>query len=145
MYMNHRTYRVENGNAVNPGRKTRNYLGIRKIDRYYDKNNSQLILMVSTAEMLDRELNTFLKEDRLILEAPLQPDYNRPYRTHLVGSDLLNDYENEVSVIGFSEIKLKPGYAYSLVSCQLINPALVKIILRSDAVFTKSHHRKNGN
>jgi hypothetical protein len=123
--------------------RTHNSLGIKKIDRIYDKNRNQLILMVNTHEMLDRELNTFLKHNNLILEAPIQMDYNRPFRTHLAGDDLRPDGGIDISLIGFAEIKLKPGYHYTVMSCQLINPTLVKIILNSRISFTANNHSKH--
>ena len=125
--------------------RTHNSLGIRKIDRIYDKNRNQLILMVNTSEMLDRDLNAFLKHNSLILEAPIQMDYNRPFRTHLTGDELLPDGEIDISLIGFAEIKLKPGYHYTVMSCQLINPTLVKIILNSRVTFIETNHVKTIN
>lgn len=123
-------------------KRTSNNLGIKKIDRVYDKYKDQLILMVNTREMLGREVNAFLKGNNLILEAPFQLDYNKPYRKHLIGKDLLYESEIDVSLIGFSKIKLKPGYHYTVLSCQLINPTLVKIILYSRISFINSNHFK---
>jgi len=99
-----------------------------------------LILMVSTREMLDREVSAFLKGDRLILEAPIQLDYNKPFRTNFQHGNRMLDGEKDMSLIGFSEITLKPGYHYSVLSCQLSNPTLVKIILESRFSFHKSPH-----
>ena len=120
--------------------RTRSNIGIRKIDRIYDKNKDQLILMVSTVEMLEREVNAFLKGNELILEASIQLNYNKPYRMHLAGEDIQHDSAFDISLIGFSEIKLKPGYHYTVISCQLINPTLVKIILGSQVSFAQYNH-----
>jgi hypothetical protein len=118
----------------------RNILGIKKVDRVYDKNKDELILLVNTREMLDAEVSACLKGNLLILEAPIQLDYNKPYHTKLAGGDPLRDSEIDLSLIGFSEVKLKPGYHYSLISCQLINPTLVKIILNSKISLVNSFH-----
>lgn len=131
MRMNHRSYQFTTDIAAERNRTTRNYLRIKKVDRRYDPGKDQLVLMVSTGELLDEDVNVFLKDNSLVLEAPYHLDYTRPYRAHLVGNRVLNNYENEVSLIAFSEIKLKPGYHYSILSQQLINPYLMKVILRS--------------
>ena len=137
MHVHHRNDHVP-GHSVPHMKNNRNYLGIKKIDRIYDNNSHQLVLLVSTKDMLGKEVNAILKGSNLILEAPYEMETNRPLRTHLIGREFLRDYENEVSVIGFSEIKLKPGYHYQVLSCQLINPNLVKILLQSKFSFNHS-------
>ena len=99
-----------------------------------------MILMVSTRELLDREVSAFLKGNNLILEAPIQLDFNRPYRTNFQNGKNPGDYDRDMSLIGFSEIALKPGYHYSVISCELSNPSLVKIILESRFSFHKTPH-----
>ena len=131
MRMNHRSSQFKTDMAAERHRTTRNYLKIKNVDRRYDTTRDQLVLMISTGEFLDREVNAFLKDNSLVLEAPCQLDYTRPYRTHLIGNRVLSNYENEVSLIAFSEIRLKPGYHYSILSQQLINPYLMKVVLKS--------------
>jgi hypothetical protein len=131
MRMNHRSFLITTDIAAARNRTTRNYLKINRVDRKYDPGKNHLVLMVSTGEFLDEDVNVFLKDNSLVLEAPYHLDYTRPYRAHLVGNRVLNNYENEVSLIAFSEIKLKPGFHYSIQSHDLINPYLMKIILRS--------------
>jgi len=112
-------------------RTTRNYLKINDVERHFDPAGSKLVLEVRTGETLDEEVHAFLQGNRLMLEAPCHLDFSRPYRSHLVGNRVLNNYDNEVSLIAFSEIKLKPGYHYSILSRELIDPHRVKIILRA--------------
>jgi len=140
--MNHRMYQNMSEQAAGQMGNNRDHLKIKKIDRVYDRNRDQLILMVSAGEMLDREVNVFLKENCLVLEAPHQLEYNKPFRTHLMDKETRYDTEMEDSPIGFSEVKLKPGYHYTLLSYQLINPTLLKIILKSNVSNRQSSHKK---
>ena len=143
MNMNHYMRHSISDQVSDLSKRNNNNLGIRKIDRIYDKYRDQLILMVNTREMLGREVNAFLKGNDLIMEAPFQLDYNKPYRRHLIGKDILYESEIDVSLIGFARIKLKPGYHYTVLSCQLINPNLVKIILHSRISFINPNEYKN--
>jgi hypothetical protein len=140
MYINQLVHQHMPEHLTGQTHKSGNNLGIRKIDRIYDKGKNQLILMVSTRELLDRDVSAFLKGSRLILEAPIQLDYNKPYRTNFQNGKPPRDYDRDMSLIGFSEIALKPGYHYSVISCQLSNPTLVKIILESRFSFHKTPH-----
>jgi hypothetical protein len=139
MYTNHRMYQNISEQAADHTRSNQDHLRIKKIDRIYDRHRNQLILMVSAGEMLDREVNVFLEDNSLVLEAPHQLEYNKPFRTHLMDKDPLYEAENEDSTIGFSEVKLKPGYHYSVLSYQLINPTLIKIILKSSVALHQSN------
>lgn len=125
--------------------KTRKRLAIKKIDRIYDRTNSQLTLLVSTREMLERELSVHVRGDSLILEAPIEFEFNHSFR-NFRREDLKPGNESEIELIGFSEIRLKPGYRYSVQPCQWINPELVKIILKCNPsisyMFNNKNHRK---
>ncbi len=79
--------------------------------------------------MVSREINAIVKGNRLILEAPLLSSYNKPFRTHLIGREIKNEFDEGLTEIGFSELKLKLGYHYNLVSCQTIDSKLIKVIL----------------
>ena len=142
MNMNHYMRHSISDQVSDLSKRNNNNLGIRKIDRIYDKYRDQLILMVNTREMLGREVNAFLKGNDLIMEAPFQLDYNKPYRRHLIGKDILYESEIDVSLIGFARIKLKPGYHYSVLSYQLINPTLIKIILKSSVALHQSNRNQ---
>lgn len=143
--MNHRMYQNISEQAAYYARSNQDHLRIRKIDRIYDRHRNQLILMVSAGEMLDREVNVFLEDNSLVLEAPHQLEYNKPFRTHLMDKDPVYKADNEDSTIGFSEVKLKPGYHYSVVSYQLINPTLLKIILKSNVAPHQSNRKQTLN
>lgn len=130
MYMkqiNHqRSFEHLNYNLI----KSQNHLRIRKVKKINEKVKEQLILLVDTDEIIDNQVNAFIKGNILILEAPYQLYDSKPLRTHLLDREKDGDLEEEVSVIGFSQIQLKKGFHYEVQSCQLINPGLVKVILR---------------
>ena len=119
---------------------THNNLGIKNIERIFNKPSSRLILMINTREKLDDEVNAFIRKDKLILESVIEMELNRPYRMHHTGRDLHDD-EMDISIIGFSEIDLKPGYRYQVQSCKLVNPNLVKVVLSSKETFGHAHRR----
>lgn len=131
------------GNNQEHMTEERQNMAIKKIDQIYDKRNDRLILMVSTKEMLEGEVKAFLKENTLILEAPIIRDYIKPVHTHLIDSEFLSKFDEEASLIAFSEVKLKPGYYYLIQSCQLVNSRLVKIILKSEFSFHKTKNLNN--
>ena len=139
MYWKEFMHQKNSHNTFPPHKKSINNLGIFKVDRKFNVNTNQLILLVQTSKNLDKEVDAFLEGNKLVLGSSLQMEFNQPYRAHLVDKDLYND-ELDVSIIGFSEIDLKPQYHYTLDSCQLINPNLVKIILTSKKFFITSNH-----
>ena len=130
MYMkqiNHqRSFEHLNYNLI----KSQNHLRIRKVKKINEKKKEQLVLLVDTDEIIDNEVNAFIKGNSLILEAPYQVFDSKPIRTHLLDRDTNGDLDEEISVIGFSQIQLRKGFHYELISCQLVNPGLVKILLK---------------
>ncbi len=110
--------------------KSNNHLGIQKIDLIRDQKKSQFILLMESPYTLIGEVQALMKGPNLILEAAFEPDYGKPFRIHLAGREYNPYYEYDDSVIGFSEIKLNPGYNYRIVSSEIVNSGLIKIILR---------------
>jgi hypothetical protein len=84
---------------------------------------------METTQMIDRDIRAFLKGNSLLLEAPLISSYNKPFRTHHLGQKNREEYEEGLTLIGFSEIKLKHGYKYHLISCQAFDSKMIKVIL----------------
>lgn len=124
--------------------RTHNNLSISKIDRHYNRNTQKMVLLVSTKEMIENDVNAFIKGNKLVVEAFIQLDFNKPYRTHLPGSEFANN-ELGVSLIGFSEIRLKKGYQYTVASCRKINAMLIEVILsRKNLFFSSSKYEKQG-
>jgi len=79
--------------------------------------------------MISRDVKAFLKGNSLLLEAPLFPSYDKPFRIHHLGKNTREEFEEGLTLIGFSEIKLKHGYQYHLISCQAFDTKMIKVIL----------------
>jgi hypothetical protein len=122
--------------------KTHNQLGISRIDRITDKHRNNLILLLESNQFLGEDFNALLKDGNLILEASLDPEYEKPIRTHLVEREILYDQDSMDPTIGFTEIKLNPVFQYSVLSCQVMNPGLIKIVLSYKSMH-KNHNKYN--
>lgn len=129
MYRNHVTHRPISAQLRNQFLKSENSLGIGNLSFIWDQGKKQLVLIMDTNQKISNEVRALLKGNRLTLEAPLISAYNKPFRTHLLGQDSRHEIEDGFTVIGFSEVKLKYGYHYHLISCQVINPNMIKVIL----------------
>jgi hypothetical protein len=105
-----------------------NSLGIVQTDFVWNLGNSHLVLIIETDQMLAKEIDARVRGNTLILEAPLLSDYEMPFKTHLIGQELRKEIEEGYSDIGISEVKLKPGYQYSLITCEVVEPKLIKVI-----------------
>lgn len=129
MNRNHISYRASAERMRPQFLSTRNSIGIVQTESLWDKNRKQIVIIIKTNQMVSREVNIMLKGNSMTLEAPLVSSYDKPFRTHKVGKENRNEIEEGFTIIGFSEFKLKPGYQYSLISSQVINPNLIKVIL----------------
>jgi hypothetical protein len=92
---------------------------------------------------LDHEVNAFLQGLNLVIEAPRQLEYEKPFRMHLIGADTLTDYEKGGNEIGFSEVQLNQGFSYSILSYRMVTPGLLKIILNFKQHKSKSEKNVN--
>jgi hypothetical protein len=129
MYRNHYTPSLSFEKVRHHFSPSANTLGIRNTNFIWDRKRQQLVLIIETDQMDSQDINAFLKGNSVILEAPLMSSYNKPFRTHLVKQKNDDDFEEDLMVIGFSEVKLKPGYIYHLISCQAIDSKILKVIL----------------
>ncbi|MFH0758887.1 MAG: hypothetical protein V2B15_16480 [Bacteroidota bacterium] len=129
MYRNHFASSLSSEKARHHFSTSGNTLGIRNTNFIWDRKRQQLVLIIETDQMISQDMNVLLKDDRIILEAPVVTSINKPIRAHLVGQKNSDDYEEDLVVIGFSEVKLKPGYLYHLISRQAVNPKMLKVIL----------------
>ena len=109
--------------------KSHNDLEIGRIDYLKDTQRDQLVIFMESNLLYDREVNALLQGNNLIIEAPRSLEYEKPFKTHLVDKESLSDYEKGVLEIGFSEVRLNPGFRYAILSCRMINPGLLKVIL----------------
>lgn len=118
--------------------KSRNDLKISRIDYLKDTQRGQLVIFLESDLLYDREVNALLQENNLIIEAPRSLEYEKPFKTHLIDKESLSDYEKGVLAIGFSEVHLNRGFRYTIFSCQMINPGLLKVILSFHPVIKNS-------
>ncbi len=110
--------------------KSNNHLGIQRIDLITDRKRNQFILLMKSPYMLTGDIQALMKGPNLILEAAFEPDYGKPFRIHVTGREYKPFYEYDDSLIGFSEIRLNPGYHYRIVSSEILNSGLIKVILK---------------
>jgi hypothetical protein len=106
-----------------------NSLGIMYTESYWDKNRKQIDYIIKTSQMVTREIDVNLKDDMITLESPMVSSYEKPSRSEELGKKMGSDVEEGLTVTGFSEFRLKPGYQYTLLSSQVINPNLIKVVL----------------
>jgi hypothetical protein len=123
--------------------RSRNKLDINRIDYLKDTERCRLIIFLEIGLSQVKEVNAFLKEKTLIIEAPLIPDYAKPFRTHLMAQEILSYEEDGVPEIGFSEVQLDKGYNYELCSFHMINPGLLKVILSYHPTKNKNKYETN--
>ena len=97
-------------------------------DFVWNLNKSHLVVIIETDRMLAREIDARIRDNTLVLEAPLISSYEMPYKTHLIGQELRKEIEEGYGEIGISEVRLKPGYQYSLITCEVVEPKLIKVI-----------------
>ena len=109
--------------------KSRNELQIKRIEYLNGKYKDQWILLLESDLPLDQDVSAFIEEDTLIIEASHSVEYEKPFRSHLFESDRLSENERGGLEIMFSELKLNHGFKYDIVSYQVINSRLIKIIL----------------
>ena len=124
--------------------KSRNDLEISRIDYLKDAKNSQLVIFLESNLLFDLEaVNALMQGNNLIIEAPRSMEYEKPFRTHLIDRESLLDQEKGVLKIGFSEVQLKQGFKYTLLSCQMINPGLLRVNLSFHQIRKNSENKFN--
>jgi hypothetical protein len=129
MYKNNYEYHPSFQAWSHPYSKSGNSLGIGNITFNWDHAKKQLILNVETRRKMSSDIKAVLKGNRLTFEAPLVYNYNKPLRTHLIGSETREEFEDGFTVVAQSQIRLKHGYHYHLISCQVHDPNRIQAVL----------------
>ena len=129
MFRNHITYKPTSEQLNHQLLRTENTLGIGNLTFIWDLDKEQLVLIMDTNKNISTEIKALLKGNSLLLEAPLVSSYNKPFRSHLIGQELRDEIEDGFTGIGFSEVKLKYGYNYHLISCLAIDSKMIKVVL----------------
>lgn len=129
MLRNHFTYQANSQVMSSQFSSSGNPLGIDNTEFIWDRKTNNLVVLTETSQMIGKEIKAIMKDNRLLLEAPIVSSYDRPIRTHLMGKDLQAEFEDGLTEIGFSEIDMESGYQYSLVSCFATDSNRIKVIL----------------
>ncbi len=110
--------------------KEQNDLGISKVE-YIMKRQKNLMILLAESELLtnENELYAFVRDHTLVIEATLHVDVEKPVRTHLIERKKLEEFDNEIAEIRFTEIKLDKKYRYNVISLNMIKPGLLKIVM----------------
>jgi hypothetical protein len=109
--------------------RNRNHLGINRLTFIRDKFKDQLMILAESEQIFSKEVYVFIKENILVIEAPLKVDLERPYRTHLIGKNSLDEFDREEASIDFTEVRLSKKYYYTIKSFEMIKPGLLRILL----------------
>jgi hypothetical protein len=122
-----------NGNRVDSNVcrviKSRNELQLNSIEYQNGQNRDQRVLILESHLPLEQDVNVFIKGDTLIIEASRSVEFDKPFRSHLLEKDRLSEIEMGGLEIGFSELKLNHDFKYHIVSYQVMNPRLIKVVL----------------
>lgn len=113
MNRNHLSYDTSSGKMSAHFSTTKESFGIVRTSSMWDKNRRHLVLIAETTQMITDEIEVQLEDDRMTIEAPL------------VSAEI----EDGLKVIGFSSLRLKPGYKYTHVSSEAIDSNLIKVTL----------------
>ena len=140
MHRNHAIYKPSSRLLKPPFPGKGNSLGIVNTNFLWDHKRKQLVLTMEANQLIDKDLKVLIKGHSLLLEAPLQFSYNRPFRMHHLGQNFREEYGEGLSVIGFSEIKLKQSYTYRLISFQVFDSNMIEVILGFSEWGSKKHN-----
>lgn len=110
--------------------KEQNDLEISKIE-YIMKRQKNLMILLAESDLLmnENELYAFVREHTLVLEATMHVNVEKPFRSHLIEQKNLEEFDNEITEIRFTEIKLDKKYRYNVISLNMIKPGLLKIVM----------------
>ena len=129
MNKHHLTYRTSTEPLSYRISKFSKPLSIGKTYFIWDQTRCHLILIMESDQKFNQEVKVFLKENRLILEAPLVSSFEKPCRTHLIDRETMEEIEMGIVDIDVAETNLNPGYKYSMISFQVIDSGLLKVTL----------------
>jgi hypothetical protein len=136
-------HRAHPGSKVCQVVKSRNDLQINRIDYIRDSQHNRLVIYLESDLLSGQEINAFMQGMNLVIEAPCLLDFEGPIRRHLIEQKDLSNYEKEIYEIGFSEVQLDQGFSYGIISCRMINPGLLKIVLSFKRLKNKSTKNVN--
>ncbi len=116
-------YGTPSNGMISPFSSSGNSLGIIFSYSSWDLIRSQMTLLIETNQRLMNEIDARVKDNVLIL-----------------GQGIQSSLENEISVVGASEVELKPGYQYSILSCRLVKPRQIQVIFEFRSHISGKHN-----
>ena len=102
-----------------------------------------MVIYLESNLHIDRDVSAIIHGINLIIEASRSMEYGKPVRTHLLGKELLSDSETGGFEIGFTEVNLDKGFRYTVLSCGIVHPGLLKVTLSIRQI--KSNSKENVN
>ena len=129
MLRNHFTYQANSQVMSSQFSTSRNLLGLGNTEFIWDRKTNNLVVLAETSQMIGKEIKAIIKDNKLLLEASIVSSYDKPLRTHLLGKELQDEFEDGFREIGFSEIDMEPGYQYTLVSCLATDSNRIKVVM----------------
>jgi hypothetical protein len=105
-------------------------MGVGKVKYIWDNQKKQLVLLVESDQMFSNEIRPLVYGNRLVLSSPFISVMDKPMRTHLLDRELREELETGIVDPGFTEVQLKTGNNYFVESCDILDPYLLKVILR---------------
>ena len=129
MYIKPSFYQNKFDSHFRHARKSRNDLNIGRVEYIRNYQREQLVILIECDLRLNTGVNAFIQEEKLIIESFHSSEYSKPFKTHLIKKETLADFEKGEAEVEFSEVHLKHGFKYSMLSCQMIKGGLIKVIL----------------
>jgi len=129
MNIDHLSYHTSSGKMAAHFSTTKESLGVVHTDSIWISLKRHLVLIVETNQMISGEIEVLLKDDTLIIEAPLLLSYDTPLKKLKPVLESRTDVEDGPTVTGLSTIRLKPGYEYTHISSEAIDSNLIKVTL----------------
>lgn len=124
MYKHHLTYNGASEPFNYQVSKTKNPLGIVEVNFIWDQYKKHLNIIMKSDQSFIREINTSIKGHSLVLTEQQTG----------VGMEV------EPMKFLFSDVELKTGYEYIIISSEIIDPSLFKVTLAYKSVTKFRYH-----
>lgn len=129
MHTSHLSYHTSSGKMAAHFSTTKESLGVVHTDSIWISMRRHLVFIVETQQMIGGEIEVRLKDDTMIIEAPLLSSHEISLKKKKAIQERLTDVVDGPTVIGLSTIRLKPGYEYTYISSKAIDSNMIKVTL----------------
>lgn len=124
MYKHHLTYNGASEPFNYQVSKTKNPLGIVEVNFIWDQHKKQLNIIMKSDRSFKKELGASIKGNSLVLTE----------KQTGIGMEV------EPMKFLFSDVELKIGYEYDIISSEIIDPSLFKVTLAYKSVMNNRYH-----